>query len=672
MLTSGAIALILLLSPGSVELQTETSIELLVKKHGEGERLRIERGVRQVQQRWRASDGSFTQFITEEFLPKGDVLDATFSRLEFALERMSGYANSINRDLRRGLDLEIGPQLPIDERLAGLEASGHQTDDLFKSKVAFVVLLNFPLTTLDQKLADGAKWTRRAWAETRLAQRFAVRSSPNESMAVSQAIASAESYIANYNLYTHHILTKDGRRLFPAGQRLLSHWNLRDEIKAGYSDGAGLAKQRLLTQVMEAIVQQTIPAVVINNPMLDWTPGTGAVTVSSAKDAEAPPKSSSQASSLRENDERYRQWLKVFRAQRATDKGDPEYPTYLDRRFARDSEVREKDVEVLLVSILSSTLASPVAKRIEAMLGRKLEPFDIYFNPAASRGGKSEAELDAITRKRYPDVQAFSRDIPRLLRELGFSAEKAQFLAQRIVVEPARGAGHAFGISRRDDLAHLRTRVAADGMDYKSYNIAIHEMGHNVEQLFSMATIDHTSLYGVPNSSITEALAFVFQAKDLQLLGLPRSDSNLSATAAFWALREISGASLVDMRAWRWLYAHPKATPAQFREAVVAISKDVWNQYFAPVMGVRDSTLLAIYSHMVQSALYLPDYAIAQLTAFQIRQHFDSIKGPIGPEFERMAQIGYVTPDEWMRQAVGSKLSMKSLVEAVQLELDKK
>ena len=37
----------------------------------------------------------------------------------------------------------------------------------------------------------------------------------------------------------------------------------------------------------------------------------------------------------------------------------------------------------------------------------------------------------------------------------------------------------ALGSGRRGDSPHLRTRVGADGMDYKGYNIAVHELGHN-------------------------------------------------------------------------------------------------------------------------------------------------------------------------------------------------
>ena len=60
--------------------------------------------------------------------------------------------------------------------------------------------------------------------------------------------------------------------------------------------------------------------------------------------------------------------------------------------------------------------------------------------------------------------------------------------------------------ARREDRAHLRTRVPQGGMDYKGYNVAMHELGHNVEQVFSLYEVDHTLLAGVPNNAFTEAL----------------------------------------------------------------------------------------------------------------------------------------------------------------------
>ncbi|MFQ6093332.1 MAG: hypothetical protein ACE5OR_11800 [bacterium] len=55
-------------------------------------------------------------------------------------------------------------------------------------------------------------------------------------------------------------------------------------------------------------------------------------------------------------------------------------------------------------------------------------------------------------------------------------------------------------------------------MNYKGYNIALHEFGHNVEQVFSLNRVDHTLLRGVPNTAFTEGFAFGLQPRDLLLI----------------------------------------------------------------------------------------------------------------------------------------------------------
>ena len=83
----------------------------------------------------------------------------------------------------------------------------------------------------------------------------------------------------------------------------------------------------------------------------------------------------------------------------------------------------------------------------------------------------------------------------------------------------------------------------------------------------------------------------LFQGRDLELLGLSKPDretEHLKALEEFWATREIAGVGLIDMKAWRWLYENPNATPAQFREAVVRIAQEVWNRYYAEHLGARD------------------------------------------------------------------------------------
>ena len=208
-------------------------------------------------------------------------------------------------------------------------------------------------------------------------------------------------------------------------------------------------------------------------------------------------------------------------------------------------------------------------------------------------------------------------------------------------------------------------------MNYKGFNIAVHELGHNVEQVFSLFDVDHTLLAGVPNNAFTEALAFVFQARDLELLGLgkrsPASERH-SALHELWVTYEIAGPGLVDWRMWRWMYAHPGATPAELRAAVVELSREVWNRYYARVFGVRDVVLPGIYSHMISNFLYLPDYALGHLIAFQLEEHLKK-GGALGSEFERMARTGALTPDLWMERATGKPISPSLLLEAAQKAL---
>ena len=87
-----------------------------------------------------------------------------------------------------------------------------------------------------------------------------------------------------------------------------------------------------------------------------------------------------------------------------------------------------------------------------------------------------------------------------------------------------------------------------------------------------------------------------------------------------WLLLQMS---FFAMRVWHWMYDNPKATPAQLREATVEIAKDVWNKYYAPVFGVKDSPILAIYSHMINSGLYLPDYPLGHIIAYQVEAYFE-------------------------------------------------
>lgn len=653
------------------KLETE-----LVAKYGEAQRARLQRGMKQIADFWRTDDGdraAYEEVVRTHFAGDQATLDALFNRLQFVFESVNGHMAEIGRDLRWQSDLDIGPVLPFDEILAGYEPSAHLNDDFFKNKMAFVVLLNFPLTTLEQRLAEGEKWSRRQWAEAALGLAFSKRIPSEVNLAIAKASADASQYVATYNVWMHHLVDAKGARLFPAKMRLLEHWNLRDEIKANYSAEdvkSRLPKQRMVQRVMERIVDQSIPAVVVDNPHVDWDPYTNEVKPASVNDADAGEGRAKpeKVTNAPEPNTRYARILETYRASKLVDPYSPTAPTHIRRSFEEGRQMLESRVQSMLEEVVSSPLAPRVAKLIEQRLGRKLEPFDIWYNGFRPRGAYSEAELDAITRKRYPNAEAYKKDMANLLVKLGFTKERADYLAANIEVDAARGSGHALGSGRRGDNPRLRTRVGKDGMDYKGFNIAVHEMGHNVEQVFSLKDIDYYSLQGVPNTAFTEALAFVFQAKDLELLGLssPTPESRgLQILNDFWGTYEIAGVALVDMAMWHWMYDHPDATPEQLKNAVVQISKDVWNKYYAPIFGKRDVVLLGVYAHMVNNFLYLPNYPIGHLIAFQIEEQIEKT-GNLGAEFERMSRYGSLPPDQWMKHATGAPVGAGALLHATE------
>ena len=639
----------------------------LLAAHGAASQARIDRGVDQVAALWRAGDGDLVAFVTAQFAADQAAQDALFGRLEATIEQINGHFLELGRAVRWAVEVESGPILPVDRLLSAYDASAHVIDDLFTTKVAFAALLNFPLTTLADRLRDAASYTRRGWAEVRLTGKFDSRVPGELEAAASGAEVAADAYIAGYNVWMHHVVGPAGVRLFPQGKRLISHWNLRDELKANYAPKDGLPKQRLIAAVMERIVTQSIPRAVIDNPRLDWDPVENTVTAAAAGslEADAPADRPTTPSPAPEPNTRFEQVLAHFRAARAIDAFSPIAPTYIERAFDA-AELPEERVRAMLVEILSSPLAAKAAQEMVTKLGRPLEPHDLWYEFGG--GATDERTLDQATRKRYPTAAAFSKDLPRILRGLGFAPARATYLASKIAVDPSRGAGHAMGAERRGDQAHLRTRVEAGGMDYKGYNIAVHELGHNVEQTFSLYDIDHTLLAGVPNTAFTEALAFLFQARDLELLGRPKPGGDaerLRVLDAYWNTREIAGSALVEMDVWHWLYDHPQATAAELRDATVRIARDTWDRYYAPTLGGQGTALLGIYSHTIASPLYLFNYVVGHLIAFQVEEHVaGKDKATFAKEFERVCRIGAILPDQWMTQATGKPVSAAPLLEA--------
>ncbi len=638
-------------------------IKELSSKYTETPKLRIERGVQQVASLWMKSDGSekdFETFCQQNFTASEQSLDSLFQKLQTNFEVLYGNFNKIGMDLRRGLDIDLGPVQPIDEMFGAYSVGAHLTDDFYANKIAFVVALNFPFYSLNEKNDLGPTWSRKQWAYARMGDIFTSRVPAEIQQNASAAYTKADSYISEYNIFMGNLVDKNGKTFFPADMKLISHWGLRDELKSHYADkDGGLEKQKMVYEVMKHIIAQDIPETVINNREVQWDPYENKV-YKDKKAVEAKP----------EPDTRYKMLLNNFLAQKAMDPYNPAYPTFMQRSFELGMEIPMVEVEKLFINLCSSPEVKEVAALISKRLGRPLQPFDIWYDGFKARGGISEEELTKITQGRYPDPMAFQKDMPNLLEKLGFTKEKAAFIASKIVVDPARGSGHAAGAAMKSDVAHLRTRVVAKGMNYKGYNIAVHEFGHNVEQTLSLQDVDYYMLNGVPTTAFTEALAFIFQKRDLELLGKTDKDPNkahLMALDNFWMSYEIMGVSLVDMKVWKWMYANPTAKPEQLKAAVIAAAKEVWNQFYAPVFGSKDEPILGIYSHMIDNPLYLSSYPVGHLIDFQVEQQISSKK--FAPEVIRMYTLGRLTPEVWMKQAVGAPVAIEPLLKATDAAL---
>ncbi|NCB24915.1 MAG: hypothetical protein EOM62_05495 [Bacteroidia bacterium] len=640
------------------DLSVNEVIAQLKDSVGEDHTFRIERGVRQVADLWQEQDGTvddFAQFCTTSFVADKEGLASLFATLERNFEVISGYYHKMDVELKIPLQL-VGPDItPVDMQFGSYNASAHLTDDLYDNKIAFLTALNFPFYSLEEKTELGEQWSREEWAYARMGDRFISRVPAAIQQDISRTVTEADAYISDYNIFMGKLRNEQGEQLFPDGMKLISHWGLRDELKSNYADPErGLEKQRMIYKVMQRIVDQSIPLQVINNDSPTWIPETNELTENGQTITATP-----------EDIRRYEVFLKNFQAMRKLDAYSPHYPTQLVRAFDGTMEVPQKDVEELFKGLLSSPQVKEVASFIASRLGRELEPFDIWYNGFRAGGGIPEEDLTAITSKKYPDTQALERDLPNILVKLGWNPEKAKEITALITVDNSRGAGHAWGAEMRNDVARLRTRIGEDGMDYKGYNIAVHEFGHNVEQTITMNDVDYYMLNGVPNTAFTEAVAFLFQKRDLELLGLKNpnpEDAYYLALDNFWSSYEIMGVSLVDIQVWEWLYAHPDATPAQLKEAVIRIAKEVWNSYYADVLGGEDEMLLGIYSHMIDYPLYLPNYPMGHLIAFQIEQQ---VRGKnMAMEIDRMFTQGRIIPQLWMKKGVGSPISIDPLLNA--------
>lgn len=631
----------------------------------ESDKHRLSKGLKTAKKLWNKEDGSeeeFIEFVINNFKQTGPDLDTLFEKVQTNMEIINGHFNKMMLDIKRPVALELGEITKLDRMFDSYDPSAHLESDLYKNKIAFSILINFPYYSLEEKRVNEDKWSRKEWAYARMGDLFTSRVKSRLLQDFAKVNSEADAYIYEYYIHMGYILDEDGNKPFPRELKLITHWNLRDELKSQYANKEdGLKKQNLIYWIMQRIITQEIPEKFINSTEFDWNPITNKLY-----------KNKKEIKFNSEPNTRYQKILNQFDVLKEIDEYSPAMPTYIGRKFTGEMEMSIDEVEELFVGFVSSPTVKKVANLIKNRLGRDLKPYDIWYDGFKSRSSINEEELDRITKKKYSNPKAVKDDLPIILNKFGWTKERANYITDKIEVDPSRGAGHAWGAEMKGVSARLRTRIGADGMDYKGYNIAVHEFGHNVEQTLSLYDIDYFMLNGVPNTAFTEALAFVFQMRDLKLIGMESNDEkryDLYVLDNFWSTYEIMGASLVDQKTWKWLYENPESSKEELNTAVNNIAKEVWNKYYAPVLGNENSNILGVYSHMISYPLYLSAYPIGHLIEFQIEQYIKDKN--LGTEFERMAKIGRVTPNKWMREATGNNISTLPLIKETEKALTK-
>ncbi|MEG1371399.1 MAG: hypothetical protein RSD75_03560, partial [Mucinivorans sp.] len=285
---------------------------------------RKERGSQAVAALWQEKDGSKAQmeeFCVAEFRASGQKLDELFLDLQRNFETLWGYGGLISWRLNEAIDVKSEREIsPVNRIFANYSPMVHLNSDLYQNKIAFIVALNFPAYTLAEKTELGTKWTQKEWAMARMGEVFDAQIPSSLNQSYNETLGNAGMYISDYNIMMGRLRTEDGRQLFPDSMALLSHWNLRDEIKSAYADKEnGLEKQRMIYQVMCRIIDQTIPRAVINNQTYTWKPYSNQTT--------APDKTS-------EDTMRYAHLRRIFNENL---KRDPYYGTtkntYIKRNF---------------------------------------------------------------------------------------------------------------------------------------------------------------------------------------------------------------------------------------------------------------------------------------------------------------------------------------------------
>ncbi|MEG1556503.1 MAG: hypothetical protein RR356_07250 [Bacteroidales bacterium] len=356
-----------------------------IAKHSSFSQKLIERGVEQVAAFWTAQDGTtqdFIDFCVANYCKDLNAKNELFERIATNFETILGHNNRVTVELLRPLHVTGYKVLPVDEIFGAYNGLSHFNDDMFDNKLAFIVILNYPSFTLEEKVSNGETWSPQEWGYVRLGDLFTSRVPAKIQQNINNATAAADHYISNYNIYMGKVWSNNNVKYWPDQMKLITHWGLRDELKSCYADQVnGLEKQQIVYNIMKRIVDQTIPEDVINKDEYIWYPSTNQIFIDRV-----------EIGGRTEPNTRYQHMLDIYKAMQESDRYYETYPTYMSRKFDGEFEVSMQETERLFTQLLSSPQVKEVADLIAKRLGRKLQPFDIWYDGFNSRGAITPVE----------------------------------------------------------------------------------------------------------------------------------------------------------------------------------------------------------------------------------------------------------------------------------------
>ena len=70
---------------------------------------------------------------------------------------------------------------------------------------------------------------------------------------------------------------------------------------------------------------------------------------------------------------------------------------------------------------------------------------------------------------------------------------------------------------------------------------------------------------------------------------------------------------------------------------------------------------------MIDNPLYLSAYPLGELIQFQVEEHLST--NDFASEVFRMYRLGRISPNQWMKEAVGSEISIQPIVSSAEAAL---